>query len=232
MRALLLSIFIVLFTSASANVTIGKVAKVSGTVKVKSSGSIKKSRVKSGFDIVEGDLIITSKKASAVLKLLDGSDVVLDASSSIHFASSVDAEQKNGKIYYKITSRDAKHTLKVKTPFAIIGIKGTTFVVNATQNASVTLKEGLIGIKSIKEEFELYRKSVEAAYNKYVDEQMSEFDKFKNQQNRYAKPIKTKEFDLESGNRVSFSDNSVKEDAWTKDDDAEFARFEALLNLN
>ncbi|QSZ40865.1 iron dicitrate transport regulator FecR [Sulfurimonas aquatica] len=230
MKLFIISLFLSLSASLIASTIVGSVQKVSGIVKVKSTDSIKKSKIISGFEIKEGDLISTSRKASAVIALVDGSSIVLDASSSVHFKSAKNAEQTSGKVYYKITSRDAKNTLKVKTPFAIIGIKGTIFVVNASENGSVTLKEGLIGVTSIKEEFELYRKSVEAEFNSYLEDQMSEFEKFKNDQNKYAKPIKTKAFDLKQGNKVSFSDKKVHEDQWTKEDDAEFDHFESLIN--
>lgn len=230
MRLLLLSIFVSFLTLANANAIIGSVEKLDGSVKVKSEGSIKKSTLKAGLDVQAGDLITSAKGAFAVIKLRDGSSVVLDASSTVHFASANSIEQQEGKIYYKISSRDAQNSLKIKTPFAIIGIKGTTFVVNATENASVTLKEGLIGIKSIKEEFELYRKKVQEEFNNYVSKQQSEFEKYKNEQNKYAVAESTKEFDLEAGNRLSFNGQKVNEDAWSKEDDAEFERFEKLIN--
>jgi len=231
MRVFLLSIFLAFFTLANAVVAIvGSVEKFEGNVRVTNEGSIKKSKVTAGHKIQAGDLITTAKEASVIIKLTDGSSVVLDASSSVHFTSDNAIEQQDGKIFYKITSRDAKNSLKIKTPFAIIGIKGTTFVVNATENASVTLKEGLIGIQSIKEEFELYRKKVQEEFNNYVSDQQSEFEKYKNAQNKYAVAESTKEFDLEAGNRVSFSGQKVNEDAWNKEDDAEFERFEKLIN--
>ena len=217
-------------TFVYANAVVGSIEKVDGSVKVKKEGSLKKSKVKIGTEIVAGDLLTTSKKSSAVIKLKDGSTIVLDVSSSVHFASATSAEQKTGKIYYKITSRDAANSLKVKTPFAIIGIKGTTFVVNASENASVTLKEGLIGVASVKEEFNLYRKKMEEEFNKFKSDMNAEFEKFKSKQSGYMAPVKTKSFDLKEGNRISFSGNKVHEDQWNKNDDAEFDHFEALIN--
>jgi hypothetical protein len=218
------------FNSAYANAVIGVVEQSTGIVKVKGEDSFKKRSVKVGYEIKEGDLLSTLKDAKAVLKLIDGSDVILSDSSSINFKSAIDAQQVSGKIFYKITSRDAKNSLKIQTPFAIIGIKGTTFVVNSNKGSeSVALKEGLIGISSIKEEFSLYRKEVLAAYNNYVSDQMSEFEKFKHPE-KAPKPEITKEFDLKEGNVVSFSKNTVKESAWNKDDDAEFDEFEKLID--
>ena len=229
MRHLFTLVVLFFATLLSAGV-IGSVESVRGNVKVKSEDSFKKSKVLAGLELQEGDLITTSRKGSVLIKLIDGSSVVVDKSSTIHFGDKNTIEQKDGKIFYKITSRSAKNSLKIKTPFAIIGIKGTTFVVNASKNASLTLKEGLIGVKSVKEEFELYRKKVQEEFNNYVSKQQSEFEKYKNAQNKYAVAEVTKEFDLESGNRISFSGNKVNEDAWSKEDDEEFKRFEQLIN--
>lgn len=229
MRIAILAVLMFLFNFAYADV-IGNVTKLDGRVKVKNEGSFKKSKVDVGYEIKSGDLLSTSKNSGAVLKLSDGSNVVLAQSSSIHFSSATQAEQDGGKIYYKITSRDAKNSLKIKTPFAIIGIKGTTFIVNSDKaNQSVALKEGLIGVASLKEEFALYRKEVLAKYNAYVSEQMSEFEKFKNA-GKEPKPEMTKQFDLKEGNVISFSNNVVKESGWNEKDDAEFDDFEKMIS--
>ena len=230
MRFFLILILSVVFGVASAGNILGNVEKLKGSVKVKSEGSIKKSRVRAGLEIKAGDLIITSKNASAKIKLRDGSTVVLDESSSIFFNSTYNAQQNSGKIYYKITSRDAKHSLKIKTPFAIIGIKGTTFIINATEDASsVALKEGLIGVASIKEEFELYRKEVQKEFEDFMAQQKAAYDEYKQVQ----KPgfvEKTKEFDLHQKKTVSFDGNKASEEDWTKADDEEFEHFEELIN--
>ncbi len=232
MRLLFLSLILFFSTLLSASAVIGSIEKADGTVKVKNSGSFKKSKVKSGYEIKEGDLLSTSRKANAVLKLKDGSNVILSASSTINFKSVTDVEQLSGKVFYKITSRDAKNSLKVKTPFAIIGIKGTTFVVNSDKGSEkVSLKEGLIGVASIEAQFSLYRKEVLAAYNNYVSNQMEEFEKFKSG-GKKPEPEITKEFDLKQGNSVSFSDNVVKESGWDDESDLEFTEFEKLIDPN
>lgn len=230
MRLFLLSTLIVFSTFLNASALVATVQKANGNVKVKSEGSLKKTKLKDGDEIKEGDLISTSSSATAVMKLVDGSFVVLDASSSIHFAAVDSAEQKDGKVYYKITSRNAKNSLKITTPFAIIGIKGTTFIINAKEEeASVSLKEGLVGVQSIKEEFELYRKQVEEEFNNYVSDEMAEFEAFKKEGEDGVAQM-TKEFDLKEGNTISFAGQKVKESGWTAEDDAEFDRFEELIN--
>ena len=229
MKTMILSLIFLFAVSLNAAI-VGSVSKVDGSVKVKSKDSFKKSKVKPNQEIMEGDLITTSRNGMAVIKLVDGSDVVLDKSSSIHFKENNSIDQQTGKVFYKITSRDAKNSLKVKTPFAIIGIKGTTFTIDTSKDKeSVALKEGLIGVASIKEQFKLYRKEILAQYKSFVDDQMSEYEKFKKGLSD-PEPEVTKEFDLKAGNVVSFSDNVVKESGFKEKDEAEFEAYEKMIN--
>ena len=229
MRIFLVLLLSVLFGVVSASSVVGSIEKLKGNVKVKSEDSIRKSKVKVGLEVKAGDLIITSRNAFAEIKLKDGSQVVLDESSSIIFNSAYSAEQNGGKIYYKISSRDAKNSLKIKTPFAIIGIKGTTFIINATKDASVSLKEGLIGVQSIKEEFELYRKEVQKQFEDFMAQQQAAYDEYKQVQ-RPGFVEKTKEFDLKEKRSVSFDGNKASEREWTKADDEEFKYFQELMS--
>lgn len=230
MRILFLSIFVALFTFLSAALVVGTVEKANGSVKVKSAGSVKKSKVKDGFEIKKGDLITTSRKGSAVIKLSDGSTMVLDGSSSVHFTALNSADQQTGKVYYKVTSRNAKNALKIKTPFAIIGIKGTTFIVDTNKDtASVSLKEGLIGVQSIKEEFALYRKKLEEEYNKFIGDQEKEYEEFLKEGEEGVAQM-TKEFDMHAGTSISFSGKKAKESGWTEDDEKELDYFESLIS--
>jgi len=229
MKIIFLLVFSVMF--AFANAIIGTVSQYKGNVKIKHEGSIKKSKVTQNIEIQEGDLVVTSRKATAQLHLKDGSTVILDEKSSIHFKSAVDVEQKEGKIFYKIASRDVKNSLKIKTDFAIIGIKGTTFIINASKDASVSLKEGVIGVTSIKEKFDLYRQKVQAEFNDYVSKQKTEFQKYKDAQNKYAVAEPTKSFDLKQNHRISFFGKRVNEDKWSEKDDQEFEHFEKLVKF-
>lgn len=230
MKKIFIYIIVTFFvaTTLSASAILGSFELVNGSVKLKPEDTFKKSNASKGLEIKKGDLITTSREANAIIKLKDGSNIILDESSSLHFASKTLASQEDGKIYYNITSRDAKNALKVQTPFAIIGIKGTTFIVDANKTSSVKLKEGLVGIQSLKEEFELYRKQVQAEYHDYLSEQEKEYQKFLSEQNEGVALI-TKEFDLEERNAITFDGQKVSERAWTKEDDAEFERFEALM---
>lgn len=207
---------------------IGIIKSVKGIVKVTKYGSIKKVTAKKEMPIDKGDLISTSSTATALLQLIDGSSVILDNSSSIHFTSTKEVEQKAGSIYYKITSRSAKNSLSVKTPFAIIGIKGTTFIVNAKdEDKSVALKEGKIGIASIKEEFELYRKKVQEEFSNYKNQQQAAYEQYLKEMEG-GKAEMVKEFELDSGNKVVFDDKKVVESEFSDDTNASFEHFDDI----
>ena len=207
--------------------SLGIVQKVSGIVKVKHKDSIKKEKVQVCYEIQKGDIITTYTNALAVLKLKDGSRVVLDARSTIRFDGEENLSQKGGKVFYKITSRKARNKLHIKTSFAIIGIKGTTFIVGAERNSSfVALKEGVVGIQSIKEQFELYKKKVLDEYEAFVRKQQQEFERFKRLQEDYIVE-QTAEFDLEAGKIVSFDGNKAIEDPL--ESEKEFEKYERML---
>jgi hypothetical protein len=221
---------VLLFSTFLGADVVGMVQSVKGSVKVKSEGSFKKSRVKSGMELKSGDLLTTSRHGAVIIKLNDKSTITLASNAILQINSQNDIDQQQGKILYHITSRDAKNHLKIKTSFAIIGIKGTTFVLNTSKDSSLILKEGLVSVKSIKEKFELYRKKVQEEFNNYVSSQQSAFEQYKNAQNRYAIAEATKEFDLKSGNRISFNGQKVNEEALSKKDEKEFEEFKALAN--
>jgi hypothetical protein len=214
--------------AASAKV-VGTVDGLNGIVKISREGSVKKINVLKGTKIQKGDLVTTSSSATALLKLVDGSNVVLDKSSSILFANINQAEQKSGSVYYKITSRSANNSLDVKTPFAIIGIKGTTFIVNSDEgDKSIALKEGKIGIASMKEEFELYRKKVLEEFNNYKNQQEAAYEQYLREL-AGEKPQIVKEFDLNAGNKVSFNEKKVVESSFNGDTNASFNHFDDII---
>lgn len=214
---------------ASGAKVVGTVDGLKGIAKISREGSVKKINVLKGTKILKGDLVTTTSSATALLKLVDGSNVVLDKSSSILFASLNQAEQKSGSVYYKITSRSANNSLDVKTPFAIIGIKGTTFIVNSEEkDNSIALKEGKIGISSMKEEFELYRKKVLEEFNNYKNQQESAYEAYLREL-AGDKPQIVKEFDLNAGNKVSFDDKKVVESSFNNDTNASFNHFDDII---
>lgn len=223
------SIFLIFIFMAFLNAQeLAVVEKLNGSVKVLKADSIKKIRVKQGYKIDTGDRLSTSASASAMLQLKDGSRVILKGGSSIEFSSALELTQNSGNVFYKITKRDRSGALKITTPFAIIGIKGTSFIVKSGKEASIALEEGRIGIESVGEAYELYRQQVMAEYDKYLTEQEKAFQAYKQKQGKGKKEI-VKSFDLEAGHQVSFNKQRVDEVSLSQESKAEFEQFKTLF---
>jgi len=225
-KIIALVMLLIMAVSLEAKEVVGVIASLHGIVKVKDG--IKKKRVKKNTQLFEGNLVTTSEGASAVLKLNDGSKVVLDEKSSLNFPAKNSIKQAGGAVYYEIASRDATNHLKVATDFAIIGIKGTKFIVNAASSKNVLLDEGKVGIENPKGEYALYKEKEMSEYEKYKAKTDKEFAAYKAKQEKEFVAF-VKEFDLQAGHMVSFDGNRAEDASMSKKSKEEFAKFRALL---
>lgn len=225
MRFLLL--IILLFGYSYANGPLAKIAKIEGNVKVLKAGEIKKSAATVGQEISKGDMVITASGAMASILFVDKSKVVLDEKAKLKVEGFDKLAQEGGKVFYSIKKRGAKG-LKVATNFAVIGVKGTKFMVSDDEkNRAVSLKEGLVGVQSLKEEFELHRKKEMDEYEAYKRQMMGEYEEYKKELEKEFVEF-VKEFDLKPNKTVTFDGNKVSEEASLEEIAKEFSRFESF----
>ena len=223
MRFLLLIILLFGFSYASG--PLAKIAKIQGSVKVLKAGEIKKSDAVLNQDIFEGDMVITASASMASIIFVDKSKIVLDENAKLKVEGFDKLAQDGGKVYYSIKKRGAQG-LKVATNFAVIGVKGTKFLITDDEkNRQVSLKEGLVGVQSLKEEFELHRKKEMDEYEAYKREMAGEFDEYKKELEKGFTEF-VKEFDLKPNQTISFDGNKVDEEKSLEEVAKEFSRFE------
>jgi len=181
--------------------SVAVITKIDGKAKILSKESIKKHKAKLGEALFEGDILITYAASTVLVELDDSSKVILNESSELSFTNKIHLEQRGGEVYYKIKTRKASKGLEVKTPFSIMGIKGTEFIVGA--QGQIALNEGLVAIRSLEMNFELHKQKVMQAYKEFKDEQNRAFEDYKsageNQTISYVR-----EFDLEAGKVLEF----------------------------
>jgi len=226
MRFLFLTtIFLSIAISLSAGELLAKIIKIEGDVKILRSGEIKKSKAEKNSDLFKDDMVVTEKDSVAVLVFADKSKVVLDEKSKLKIEGFDNLKQDGGKVFYSIKKRGA-HGLKVATNFAVIGVKGTKFLVTDDEKSKkISLKSGLIGVQSLKEEFELHRKQEMDEYEAYKAQMRGEFEEYKKKmQEEFVEFVK--EFDLKPNKTVSFDGNKVSEDSSPEEIAAEFEKFE------
>ena len=222
----------------SKNAYLGMVVKIEGKAKVLAKDSIKKHNVAAGEEFYAGDRIITYIRSKVTIKLPDGSNIILNEASELLFVSPDKLRQDAGEVYYKIKKREAAKGLKVETSFSIIGVKGTEFIVDLGDQGEIALNEGVIGIESLHDEFELHKQKVMQEYEKYKQEQMNGFEAYKAKaEDEIVSYVKV--FDLEPGRMLRFSkaehcekecSSHVSEKGLSSDIKERFETYKAMLS--
>jgi ferric-dicitrate binding protein FerR (iron transport regulator) len=213
----------------AAAARIGRITKVSGSVQFIRADSIRREKAEPDTEILEKYIILTGEQSAATLQLIDESTVVLDQNSRLEARDSNSFFQKSGIAYFDIKSRKTGASLKVGTEFAIIGVKGTQFIVNAAtpEQGGVALRTGRLDIEAPTGEFAVHRRKITSEFEEFLQQQQGGFDDYKKQLQEDFIEYK-KSFTLEPLKTISVQGAKVVERAFTQDELAEFARFEAL----
>ncbi len=128
--------------------------------------------------------------------MADKSKIILDENSQLSLINSTKLKQTSGEIYYKIKKRHKARGLKIETPFSIIGIKGTEFIVNSSGDGEIALNEGLLGIEALRASYELHREKVLSEFEEYVRKQNEAYENYLKQSQddivTYVKELKLK----------------------------------------
>jgi hypothetical protein len=220
---LLLALSLSLFATPFATIN-----KVKGTAKVQHPGSIKKSKVKAGAALAAGDTLLTYRNAKVVLTMKDKTKIVVNEYAKLELLSEDEFSQSGGKVFFKVTKRKSGKGLKVKTPFAIIGVKGTQFVVtDSDKDKSLALNEGLVGVDSpTGDKFAVLDKDkLDAAMGSSgPNAEMAEFEKYKKDlMAEFTEYVKS--FDLKPGKKLSFDGKNVTYQSMNDSDNQMFKTF-------
>ena len=214
----LLSVFF--STVAVAESFRARIVKVQGDVYIVNTEGKKRTPQKQSFLVNSNETVVTSNNSKAVLQFDDGAMSVLDEKSSLRVEKSGWLSQLGGKIYYVFRKAIGKSkSKKVKTKFATIGIRGTTFIVDAgSDNQQVALQEGNLNIESPGDDYEFHKPQPEesefdAFMRQAAEKQQAlndEFADYKEDLNKEFVEFK-KSFDMKANHVVSFNGNRVNE---------------------
>ncbi len=154
---ILLMLFIPLYLSAKSRVTYGKIKFVVGKVNIKRvEGKVEKATINK--KVYEGDEIITGSNGAAQILLRKGIQIRIAKNSVLKIKKNIISDKgKNtrlnvsiGKIWIRIKDRLGKNDkFKVETPTAVVGVRGTIFVVEANNNGTTLyVAKGLVSFVS------------------------------------------------------------------------------------
>lgn len=157
-----------------------RVIKTEGQVEVLDAKGQVRERARAGTVLGAGETIRTAENSKAAVRSKVGDTFILDAAAAARVRSEKNAlQQLIGKVMYLFTpGLHVERTVQVQT--AVIGIRGTTFVVNAEQDkAAVGLREGVLEVTSTQEGFNVYQRK-----------EMDEFEAFKQRDREKVKEMK------------------------------------------
>lgn len=233
---LLLPSILVVLTSgyALADEFRGKVLKVNGEVHIIDANGDRHTVEESKFLIRQMDTIVTAEGGQAIIRFNDGAMSVLDEKSSLQVQKTNWFSHLGGKIYFTFRKVFGEPR-QVKTKFATLGIRGTTFIVYDDDNGQgVALQEGLLDIESPGPEFEIHRKKEMDEFETFKQQAReqqqtlrNEFDDYKQQMQREFIEYK-KNFTLQANHVVRFDGTRVDESVMDENVKAEFDVFEAI----
>lgn len=212
----------------------GRILKVNGDVQViNERGEIHKVE-ESKFTIREMDTVVTKIGGKAVVQFTDGSLSILDEKSSLRVEKTNWLSHIGGKIYFTFRKVFGQPR-RVKSTFATIGIRGTTFIVYDDENGEgVALQEGLLDVESPGELYEIHKIKELSEYEAFLQEArqskqalQDEFADYKKELNQEFIEYK-KSFTLEANRVIRFDGNRIDEFEMNENDKAEFEDFEAI----
>lgn len=150
--------------AAAAVTRVAVVTELKGTVKVKKSGGAKSFNAFKNMSLNEGDLITTGKNSSIVLQLADSKadkdEITVGENSQVNFSK---LEEKKGtkakmnvwagSLWVKVKSiSNADDTFEIETPTAIMGVRGTHFIVGVdpvTGETRFYVASGVVQTRSV-----------------------------------------------------------------------------------
>lgn len=158
-------------------VILGNVVEVQGKVTIHNEGSPRGKRITTTpTDVGLNQFVRTYSNSKARVTLADDSKVLITESSTLEFKDDQNIQLNEGKVLFSINKRDATRSLNVITKTAVIGVKGTRFLVETRgDEAFLHLEEGEVEVNSLAEEFNDYKSEYEAFKKQY----MKEFNEFK-----------------------------------------------------
>ncbi|WP_102348180.1 DUF4073 domain-containing protein [Bacillus sp. Marseille-P3661] len=140
------------------------IKNVKGEVYIKKGNSTREFKAKEGMSLSEGDSIRTVKKSSANIVYDDGSKTSIAPSSKLSVSKLKDKANGNqtkvkvlsGKIWNSVKNlSNANDEYDVETPTAVMGVRGTHFIVTTdplTGQSSVTVLDGTVGVSQNSEQ--------------------------------------------------------------------------------
>jgi len=195
---------------------VASVTSLAGGARLFTKGEIAPKNVTANANLAVGQTLKTRLESEANVKFIDNTKVIVGENSALEIVDLKKLSISGKKVLFKIAKQSDVKGLVITTPTAIIGVRGTTFMVSSDGNNSqmIYLKEGEIIVKSPKGEFKNYLADIQQEFEQFKAQQEKEFAQY------------TAEFSMKGATAISITGNEVHYALYTKEIDNEFKAFE------
>jgi hypothetical protein len=186
------------------------------------------------FPVNEKDTVVTAADSHAIVGFDSGAMSVLDENSRLQVEKTGWLSHLGGKIYFTFRKVFGP-SRQVKTRFATLGIRGTTFIIYDDDNGQgIALQEGLLDIESPGPVFEIHRQQLldefETLRQQELQQQQElhrEFGDYRDQMQREFIEY-SNNLTLQANHVIRFDGARVDEAVIDENIKAEFENFEAI----
>ncbi|MEF3192294.1 MAG: FecR family protein [Campylobacterales bacterium] len=217
----LLAIIFVLALSLFA-APVGTLVSLTGGARLFTKGVVAPTTAEAGMALQVGQTLKTRLASKANVKLTDNTKIIVGPNSALELIEEKKIAATGPKILFKVSKQTDTKGLTITTPSAIIGVRGTTFLVSSEgDHQTIYLKEGELSIKPWKGQFKSYLESMQAEFAEYA----KEFDEYKaNIMKEYAHYVD--EVTMKGGMAISIDGNNVRATKITPEIEAAFQELE------
>jgi len=204
------------FPLAASAQGVSRLVKVQGKVEIRDAKGKSLGAARVGTPVKTGETLQASSNGTAAIKTAEGDLVVVSKDSAVRVKDERSIfEQLMGKVlYFFRSSKQTERRVELQT--AILGIRGTEFLVDASGNASaIALKEGKLDVDSKQDGFNVFQRNEADEFEAFKREQQEGVERERKEFEQYKAQIREefvafqKSVKLEAHQSLTLSDGKA-----------------------
>jgi hypothetical protein len=197
--------------------SVGTVTSLKGGARIFTKGIVSVQDATSSSNLDIGQTIKTRLNGEVGIRFVDQTKILVGPNSFLEILDLKKLSIGGSKVLFKISKQSDLKGLSIVTPTAIIGVKGTTFLVHTEgKNASIFLKEGEISVASPEGKFKSYLTSTEEEFREYKEGLQKEYEQY------------IAEFTMKAGMAISIHGDEVRSEEFSEAIKAEFEMLDTI----
>ena len=198
-------------------VSVGTVTSLKGGARIFTKGVVSVQDATSSSKLDVGQTIKTRLNSEVGVMFIDKTKVLVGPNSFLEILDVKKLSIGGTKVLFKVSRQSDFKGLTIVTPTAIIGVRGTTFLVHSEgKNTSIFLKEGEISVASPEGRFKNYLASTEQEFQEYKEGLQKEYEQY------------IAEFTMKAGMAVSIHGDEVRSEEFSEAIKAELEMLDTI----